>query len=171
MIEDNEDEELEQIKEKTSFSRKKIIIFLLPVLIVIGISVSIYFSLNNNFESFGGSYNIVQNGNESVTVIYDIPEIKTVIRNGDSPLSLRMRISLELTSIEDLKAVEAILSRITDVIIAHTIELNRNEIDGSMGLYWLKEELLYRINLSTHPVKIKTLNFKTFELQPQKEKD
>ena len=171
MMDDNEDEEFEETKEKTSFTRKKMIIFLLPILIVIGISVGIYFSMNNNFESFGGSYNIVQNGSENVTVIYDIPEIKTVIQDEEVSLSLRMRISLELSSLEDLKAIEAVLSRLTDVIIAHTIELNHNEIEGSTGLYWLKEELLYRINLATHPVKIKNLNFKTFELQPQKEKD
>ena len=171
MIEDNEDEEFEKTNDKSSLSRKKIIIFLLPLLIVIGISVSIYFSVNNSFESFGGSYNVIQNGNDSITVFYDIPEIKTVINNGVSPLSLRMKINIELSSLEDLKTIETILPRLTDVIISHTIELNKDEIEGSTGLYWLKEELLYRINLATHPVKIKTLNFRTFELEQPKEKD
>ncbi len=171
MIEDNEDEDIEKLSEKPSLSRKKLILVLLPILIVIGLSVGIYFTINNNLESFNGSYNVVKNSNETVTVLYDLPEIKTIINKEHTPHHLNMKINLELSSIEDLKTIEAILPRLTDIIISHTIELSVHEVEGSAGLYWLKEELLYRINLSTYPVKIKTLNFRTFELEPQKEKD
>ena len=57
------------------------------------------------------------------------------------------------------------IPKLHDVILNHIIELNLEEVSGSTGMYWLKEELLYRLNLAATPVKIKKLNFSIFELQ------
>ena len=56
-------------------------------------------------------------------------------------------------------------SKINDIIIAHLVELSPAEITDSEGFYWLKEELLYRVNLVTDPIKINSINFKNFEIQ------
>ena len=79
-----------------------------------------------------------------------------------------MKISVELSRVEDVAAIEAMVSRLTDIIIAHTIELTPDEVSGSNGLYWLKEELLYRMNLVAAPIKITNINFKNFEIQNTK---
>lgn len=169
MIEDdNIDEDDGQVIENPHQSRKKIMILLLPLLIVIGISVGIYFSLNNSYDSLSDNYNIVQyskDSPENITVFFDLPEIKTTVKGKDGPHELRLKLNLELSGIEDLKVVEALTSRLNDMVLSHTIELNFNEVTGSAGLYWLKEELLYRLNLTAAPVKIKNLNFSVFELQ------
>lgn len=169
MIDDDDiDDEAKQILEKPHQTRKKLMLFLLPLLIVIGISVGIYFSMNNSYDSLSGSYNIVQYNKdtpESVTVFFDLPEVKTTVKGKDGPHELRMKINLELSSVEDLKIIEALAARLNDSVLSHTIELNLDEITGSAGLYWLKEELLYRLNLAAAPVKIKNLNFNVFELQ------
>ena len=39
------------------------------------------------------------------------------------------------------------------------------EIETAQGLYWLKEDLLYRINLVTKPLKISNINIKMFEIK------
>ena len=65
---------------------------------------------------------------------------------------------------EDISTIEALTSKLTDAIIAHTIELRPEEINDSEGLYWLREELLYRMNLISAPIKISNLNFKSFEI-------
>lgn len=169
MIEDDDiDEEIKQPPENSHQTRKKIMLLVLPLLIVIGISVGVYFAMNNSYDSLSGSYNIVQYSKDSpdnVTVFFDLPEIKTTVKGKDGPHELRMKINLELSSIEELKIIEAMVARLKDSVLSHTIELNFDEITGSAGLYWLKEELLYRLNLSAAPVKIKNLNFNVFELQ------
>lgn len=169
MIEDDDlEENVKQVLENPNQKRKKIMILLLPLLIVIGISVGVYLTMNNSYDSLSGTYNIVQYGKdtpENVTVFFDLPEIKTSVKGKDGPHELRMKINLELSSVEDLKIIEALVSRLNDSVLSHTIELNLDEITGSAGLYWLKEELLYRLNLSSAPVKIKNLNFNVFELQ------
>ena len=55
--------------------------------------------------------------------------------------------------------------RLTNAVLNHVVELYLEELEGSTGLYWLKEELLYRFNLVAAPVKIKNLNFSVFELE------
>lgn len=168
MIDDKDLEEEEQPVENTHQKRKKIMVLLLPLLIVIGISVGIFFAMNNKYDSLRGSYDIIQydkNNDDSVTVFYDLPEFKASLDGKDAPRELRLKITLELSSIEDLKMVEVLTPRLTDAMLGHIVELRADEVEGSSGLYWLKEELLYRFNLVTSPVKITGLNFSVFELQ------
>lgn len=168
MIEDEELTEVEQPTDNHQQKRKKIMILLLPLLIVIGVSVGIYFTLNNSYDSLNVGYSVVQHDKDSpdnITVFYDLPELKTSVKGKKRSHDLRIKLNIELSSIEDMKVIEALTPRLSDAIIGHIIELTIDEIEGSTGLYWLKEELLYRLNLVAAPIKIKKLNFSIFELQ------
>ena len=168
MIEDEEIEEAEVTSDYSNKNRKKIMILLLPLLIVIGASVGIYFALNKKYDTNISGYNIVQynkNNKDDVVVFYDMPELKTVIMGkDDKKQDLRIKLNLEISNLEDLKIIEALSGKFNDIVLSHIIELKTEEISGSEGLYWLKEELLYRLNLATNPVKIKNINFSVFEL-------
>ena len=86
MIEDEEIEEAEVTSDYSNKNRKKIMILLLPLLIVIGASVGIYFALNKKYDTNISGYNIVQynkNNKDDVVVFYDMPELKTVIMGKD----------------------------------------------------------------------------------------
>lgn len=167
MTEDEALDEGEQLIENAQQKHRKFMILLLPLLIVIGVSVGIYFTLTSSRDSALSSYPTIQNKDDpdNMTVFYDLPEIKTFIQGTDGRHDLRLKINLELAGTEDLKVVETLTPRLNDAVLSHVVELSFAEIDGSAGLYWLKEELLYRFNLITMPVKIKGLNFNVFELQ------
>lgn len=168
MIDDDDINDTEETLINHRQKRKKTMILLLPLLIVIGISVGVYFAFNRNYDSFDDNYNIVKYNKdftESVTVFYDLPEIKTTIKGKERNHNLRFKTNIELSSIEDLKTIEALTAKLIDAAIGHTIELNFDEIQGSNGIYWLKEELLYRFNLVAAPIKIKNINFSLFELE------
>lgn len=157
---------------KAKINKKKILIFLLPVLIVVGSIVSFYSVLNKKFSTPEVlPYNVVQqtaaaDGTAKVLIFYDLPEVSTQIKdiNGEKSF-VKVKINIELSSVEDAKKVEDLMPKITDAIIAYTKELSAEEVNGSSGLYWLKEELLYRINLIVSPVNVLNLNFKNFEVQ------
>lgn len=168
MIEDDDLDDNNELVENHKQKRKKIMILLLPLVIVIGISVGIYFAMNNRYDSLGGKYNIIQynkDNQDSITVFYDLPENKTSVKGKNKNHELRLKVNLELSSIEDLKIIEVLTPKLTDAVLGHIIELNIDEIEGSTGLYWLKEELLHRLNLVSDPIKIKNINFSVFELQ------
>lgn len=169
MIEDNDiDTENPPAAEPLHPNRKKIMVVLLPLLIVIGVSVGVYLAYNKSYDSLNIDYSIVQydkSAPENITAFFDLPEIKTSVKGADRDHDLRLKVNLELSSIEDLKIIEAMTPRLNDAVLSHVIELNFDEVSGSSGLYWLKEELLYRLNLAAAPVKIKKINFNVFELQ------
>lgn len=166
-----------EIPVKKKIDRKKVLIFLLPALIVIGIAVGLFFTFNHSSSQVDkGNYSIVTrpgagaDAAAEVVVFYDLPEITANIRNEDgSSEQAKMKISLELSGVNDVVTVDGFTPKLVDAVIAHTSELSRNEISGSSGLYWLKEELLYRINLIVSPVKVNNLNFKNFEIKNAKE--
>lgn len=159
---------------RKAVSKRKVLLFLLPLLIVIGVSVGLYHTFGNSLKDVPGlSYSVVEKQelvdgkNENKTLVfYDLPEISSRIRTGDGRKEIvKIKISIELSRVEDIKTIEGLLPKLSDIIINHTSELTSDEINGANGLYWLKEELLYRINLVTAPIKIENLNFKAFEVQ------
>ncbi len=171
------DDDLDKLDDDGSSSKinkKKILIFLLPVLIVIGIAVGMYHTFGSKFEDKSNlPYSVVEKSDEGdskagkqLLIFYDLPEILTQIKTHDGTKEVvHIKISIELSNMEDIKTIEALLPRFNDIIINHTSELTSDEINGANGLYWLKEELLYRINLVAAPIKIENLNFKSFEVQ------
>ncbi len=169
---DNFDDE-EHLEEATRVNRRKVLLFLVPAVIVIGLSVGFYYAFNHRFGEHL-NYSIVKNvaeddtgqKSESVTVFYELPEVSAKVRKSDGGSeTVKMKISLELSRVEDIPTVEGLLPQINDAVISHTLALTSDEISGSDGLYWLKEELLYRINLLVAPLKVSGLNFRNFEIQ------
>lgn len=153
--------------------KKKILIFLLPILIVIGLIVSFYSVFSQKINSADNlPYSIVNKpasdgeNSEKTLIFYDLPEISVQVKNsaGGNDIA-KIRLSVEISSIEDIKIVEGVMPQINDAVIAHTIELTSDELSGANGLYRLKDELLYRINLITDPVKVSNVNIKSFEVQ------
>ncbi len=97
-----------------------------------------------------------------LTILYDIPEINVRIKDeAGTPQDVSLRLNIELTRMEDIQIVEAHAPKSSTPSLP-TIELTPDEISGSNGLYWLREELLYRINLIVSPVVVANLNFKAF---------
>ena len=169
---DNFDDE-EHFEEATRVNRRKVLLFLVPAVIVIGLSVGFYYAFNHRFGEHL-NYSIVKNvaeddtgqKSESVTVFYELPEVSAKVGKSDGGSeTVKMKISLELSRVEDIPTVEGLLPQINDAVISHTLALTSDEISGSDGLYWLKEELLYRINLLVAPLKVSGLNFRNFEIQ------
>lgn len=173
----DQDDELEggdDLEAQNKASRKKMLIFILPALIVIGLSVGFYYVFNRDYgDKETASYSVVKNaagadGAESVTVFYDLPDFKLELRgDGSSKDMLRLGVNLELSNVEDIKSIEALTPKINDIILSHVIELRPEEVSGANGMYWLKEELLYRINLVVSPIKVNNLNIRSLNIEQE----
>lgn len=166
MIDDDIDD-IEELIDSPHTKRRKLMILLLPIIVVIGLSVGLYFAFSSKLDSNKGEFNIVQynkDSDEGATVFYDLPEINTIVKGKNQNHKLRLKINIELSGVDDMLVIQAMTPRLTNAVLAHVIELYIEEVEGSTGLYWLKEELLYRFNLVASPVKIKNINFSVFEL-------
>ncbi len=169
---DFEDDDQEPEKELLKpFNKKKVLLYVLPIVVIIGLVVSFIIVFTKKDADLGGEYSIISSSNEDgssskITVFYSLPELMANLRTSDGKTTtVKLKLSIELSSVDDIKTIEALLPRINDTLLAHIVELTPDELSGANGLYNLKRELLYRINLLTDPIKVSNLNFKTFDIQ------
>lgn len=172
MIDQEDDLDTEETGTSSKpVNRKKLLILVLPVVIVIGLSVGLYFAFSKDYSNTPTAYSVIQrpkseDGTENFTVFYDLPEITTSLRSNspDKP-TVSLALNIELSRVEDVPTLEIMTPRLKDAVLAHIIELTPEELEGANGLYWLKEELLYRLNLVVAPIKIDGLNIKQIEIK------
>lgn len=172
---ENDEEELEENAEVPLSSgsiKKKILIILIPAIILIGAGVAaiaVFFTDSSSNQP--QDYDIVtqkkaDGSGDVTTVFYSLPEISARLRTGEGVFEvIRIKLNLELSSVEDIATINSLIPRINDILIAHLVELTPDEVSGSEGFYALKTELLHRINLMISPIKISNLNIKDLNIQ------
>ncbi len=84
---------------------------------------------------------------------------------AERPRYLKLRISLEVADPKIVAEVTPLLPRIEDQLQVFTRELRTTDLEGSAGVYRLKEELLKRVNIAIHPAKIDAVLFKEILIQ------
>ncbi len=108
-------------------------------------------------------------GNEETAdavVFYELPTMIVNLGKGMKKQAyLKIRFSLELDETQDLKTLERLLPRVIDHFQVYLRELRVDDLHGSAGLYRLKEELLRRVSVAAHPVKIRDVLFKEMLIQ------
>jgi flagellar protein FliL len=87
---------------------------------------------------------------------YELPDIVVNLNSEGKKQGsfLKIKINLEMADAESAKKVEAMLPRIVDNLQVYLRELRVEDIQGSEGLYRLREELLHRVNTAASPAKI-----------------
>jgi len=98
---------------------------------------------------------------------YDMPEMLVNLseRDGTRSLYLKLRVSLELEGERAKMAVEPVLPRIIDMFHVYLRELRPSDLDGSAGIFRLKEELIRRVNLEITPDEVSDVLFKEIIIQ------
>lgn len=100
------------------------------------------------------------------TAFYDLPDITVNLSNsGGATEYLRMRIALEVRDETLIEVIEPRLPRVLDAFQVYLRELRRSDIEGSAGIYRLKEELLRRVNLAVYPASVDNILFKDILVQ------
>lgn len=98
-------------------------------------------------------------------VFYDLPEMTVNLATDGRGTYLKVRIALEVRDKEMISQIEPFLPRILDAFQIYLRELRPADLEGSAGLFRLKEELLRRINLSVYPARVEGVLFKEILVQ------
>lgn len=101
---------------------------------------------------------------EEASYYYDLPTM-TVNLNSDSDEFLKLSVSLELKNEEMAQEVEPRIARVVDAFQVYLRELRRSDLEGSAGIYRLKEELRRRVNLAIYPGEVDGILFKEILVQ------
>jgi flagellar FliL protein len=100
-------------------------------------------------------------------VFVDLPEVLVNLSNAgtDRTQYLKVKIVLELPDQLMIAQIQPIMPRVMDAFQTYLRELRPSDLDGSAGLYRLKEELTRRVNASIAPSKINAVLFKEIVVQ------
>lgn len=173
---DDENEVSEKVLDKKGLTPKKKIIFaIIALIVIIGIVVAASVSFKKDESQITEKYSVIEmksadknNPETALLVLYDLPEINIQIGSQRSDMSnLKIKLNIEISKASDVKRIEALMPKILDILISLSAEISPDDVHNAKELYFLKEELLYRINLIIDPIKAQNLNFKSIEVVRQ----
>lgn len=160
--------------EKKRISGKRLIVFAaILLLVLIGGGVGAAFMLG----LFGGSAPPpVEEGQpqpaapapstQQRAFFFEVPDlIVNLNTSGRKSTFLKIKIALELESPQDVDRINDVLPRIVDNFQVYLRELRVDDLNGSAGMYRLREELLRRVNIAARPVKVRDVLFKEMLVQ------
>ena len=98
---------------------------------------------------------------------FDLPDLLVNLSNvgSDKTQYLKVKIVLELPDQTMVAQVQPVMPRVVDAFQTYLRELRPQDLEGSAGLYRLREELARRINVAIAPSRINAVLFKEFVVQ------
>lgn len=99
-------------------------------------------------------------------IFYELPDMLVNLNtDGRQPRYLKIRVALEFGDRSIVQRVEKVMPRIVDHFQVYLRELRREDLQGSAGVYRLKEELMIRVNQSVRPARVRDVLFKEMLIQ------
>ena len=100
-------------------------------------------------------------------VFVDMPDVLVNLANtgGDRTQYLKVKIVLEVHDKALVEQIQPLTPRLMDAFQTYLRELRATDLDGSAGLYRLKEELTRRVNVALAPNKVTAVLFKEIVVQ------
>ncbi|MEA3027486.1 MAG: flagellar protein FliL [Alphaproteobacteria bacterium] len=131
------------------------------LLLLAGIGGGAYYFLSHKSEAH------VEAPAGKPVVFVDLPEVLVNLSNpgADRTQYLKIKIVLELPDQKMIEQITPIMPRVMDAFQTYLRELRPSDLDGSAGLYRLKEELTRRVNVSIAPSRINAVLFKEIVVQ------
>lgn len=105
---------------------------------------------------------------KKVPFFYDMPEMTANLAmqpGQERPIFLRIKVSLELEDQKMVAQITPLLPRVVDNFQVYLRELRPSDLEGSAGIYRLREELVRRVNAAVYPARIETILFKDVLVQ------
>ncbi|XYK80208.1 MAG: flagellar basal body-associated FliL family protein [Labrenzia sp.] len=148
--------------------KKKLIIFGaigLVVLLAVGGGAYYFLFMGDSMPAPAPGEDAAPQEVQRPVVFYDLPEMTVNLATEGRTTYLKVRIALEVENRAMIDQIQPYLPRILDAFQIYLRELRPADLEGSAGLFRLKEELLRRINLSVYPAKVEGVLFKEILVQ------
>ena len=168
------DDDVEEGKKKVG-GKKLILFIVLPLLILAGAGVGVYMSglldpIIGGEESMAADGEAEESDGEPLVATpgayLEVPEMLVSLRStGRKQQVLKLQVNLELDSPDDLATIEGFMPKIRDNFQVFLRELRVEELEGSQGIYRVKEEMLARVNEAAHPLKVRDVLISEFIIQ------
>jgi len=98
--------------------------------------------------------------------VFNLPTMTVNLNSeGGAESFMRLTIALEVADQEMMTTIQPKMAKVIDAFQVYLRELRRSDLEGSAGIYRLKEELLRRVNLAIAPASVESILFKEILVQ------
>ena len=154
---------------KKKFSGRKLVLFvILPALVLLlgGAGAAFVFGLFGGGAADQAAVKEEKAPAPKQTVFYDLPEMLVNLNaKARRPTFLKIRVSLEVNSMDDVSKLSPLGPKITDNFQVYLRELRAEDLRGSAGMARLREELLRRVTIAAKPIEIHDVLFREMLVQ------
>jgi flagellar FliL protein len=100
-------------------------------------------------------------------VFVDVPDVLVNLANATSDRTQYLKVKIVLEVPDQILAaqIQPVMPRVMDAFQTYLRELRPTDLDGSAGLYRLREELTRRVNAAIAPSRINAVLFKEIVVQ------
>lgn len=162
-----EDDDLAEGLEQKKTSGKKIIIIAAVVVGVLALGAGGYFFFmsgddehaNDLAQGEADSKLIEEQATELLFLELE-PMLVNLDTAGGKPKYLKLTISLEVDKQTSLDELNKKMPRIIDQFQSYLRQLRIEDLNGSAGMFRLKEELLIKVNEAVYPTRVNDVLFK-----------
>jgi flagellar FliL protein len=100
-------------------------------------------------------------------VFVDVPDmlVNLVGMPGERVQYLKVKVVLEVKEEKQVEAIKPTMPRVTDIFQTYLRELRPGDLNGSAGLFRLREELTKRVNVALAPNQVNAVLFKEIVIQ------
>ena len=118
------------------------------------------------FKKSGNEPAVAKSDGKPATFV-DLPDVLVNLSNAgtDRTQYLKVKIVLELPDAKLVGEIQPLMPRVMDAFQTYLRELRPTDLDGSAGLYRLKEELTRRVNAAVAPNRVTAVLFKEIVVQ------
>jgi flagellar FliL protein len=100
------------------------------------------------------------------TFIFNLPPMTVNLNNEtDGQAFMKLTVALEVANEEMMTEIQPSMAKVIDSFQVYLRELRKSDLEGSAGIYRLKEELLRRVNVAIYPAKVDSILFKEILVQ------
>jgi flagellar FliL protein len=101
------------------------------------------------------------------TFIFNLPTMTVNLRGdeGGKAQFMKLTIALEVANEEVMLEIQPRMAKVVDAFQVYLRELRRSDLEGSAGVYRLKEELRRRVNIAIYPAQVDSILFKEILVQ------
>jgi flagellar FliL protein len=143
-------------------SRKKLIIMAAAALLLIGGGGATWFFFFRHHEEVHA-----EAAAPKAPIFVDVPEVlvNLVGAPGERIQYLKVKVVLEVKEEKQVETIKPTMPRISDIFQTYMRELRPADLNGSAGLFRLKEELTRRVNVAVAPGQVSAVLFKEVVIQ------
>ena len=100
------------------------------------------------------------------TFIFNLPTMTVNLNSeGEAEEFMKLQVAIEVESEEMMQEIQPRLAKVIDAFQVYLRELRKSDLEGSAGIYRLKEELRRRINVAIFPAQVESILFREILVQ------